>query len=392
MTRAQRATKGHEPMRIAYVYDAVYPWKTGGVQKRVWEVARRLAERHDVHWYGLHYWDGPSVIERDGVTLHGVGKPRPLYVDGRRSIRQALSFSGRLLSSLLDEEFDIIDCQEFPYFPCFSSKLHSVVRDTSMVLTWHEVWGDYWYGYLDWKGVFGKMVERAVAKLPDCHVAVSQRTADDLRAFGVSDTRVVPNGVDFEMIQSVDDSGSPDLTPSTDDLGLLFVGRFTKGKNANLLLMAVSELLNRRSDIHCTLVGEGPERENIEQTVASLSLEDRVSVLEPRQEHEDIIKFMKSADVFVLPSQREGFGITVLEALASGTPVVTVRHPQNAASELVTKKETGSVTDPTPSSVADGVESAVEHVSSADCVSAAKQYQWGEVADAMELVYQDHLA
>lgn len=57
-------------MKLALIYDAVFPWEKGGAQKRVWELARRLADDHDVHLYGMHYWDGPVVIEREGVSIH----------------------------------------------------------------------------------------------------------------------------------------------------------------------------------------------------------------------------------------------------------------------------------------------------------------------------------
>ncbi|MFA7073527.1 MAG: hypothetical protein WC138_13610, partial [Methanoculleus sp.] len=48
-------------LKIAYVYDAVYPWVKGGVEKRIHEVSVRLAERgHEVHVYGMRCWDGPA--------------------------------------------------------------------------------------------------------------------------------------------------------------------------------------------------------------------------------------------------------------------------------------------------------------------------------------------
>jgi hypothetical protein len=75
-------------MKIAYVYDAVHPWETGGIQTRIWELARRLAGHHNIHWYGLHYWDGPAIREIEDVTHHGVTEPPELYTNGRRSIRE----------------------------------------------------------------------------------------------------------------------------------------------------------------------------------------------------------------------------------------------------------------------------------------------------------------
>jgi hypothetical protein len=71
---------------------------------------------HEVHLYGMHYWDGPETIEKEGVILHGVCEPYELYTDGRRFIPQAIKFAANLAPHLLREDFDIIDCQQFPYF------------------------------------------------------------------------------------------------------------------------------------------------------------------------------------------------------------------------------------------------------------------------------------
>ncbi|MDD3551836.1 MAG: glycosyltransferase, partial [Methanothrix sp.] len=77
-------------MEIAYVYDAVYPWVKGGAEKRIYELSRRLAARgHVVHCYGMKWWQGEDEIEREGVRFHGICEPRPLYVNGKRSIGEA---------------------------------------------------------------------------------------------------------------------------------------------------------------------------------------------------------------------------------------------------------------------------------------------------------------
>lgn len=368
-------------MRIGYVYDAVHPWETGGVQKRVWEVARRLAEDHEVHWYGLHYWDGPEVTERDGVVLHGVGEPRDLYVDGRRSIPEALSYSWQLVRPLLGEQFDVIDCQEFPYFPCFPSKLQSVTGRSTLLCTWHEVWGDYWYEYLGRKGWFGKTVERITARLPDAHVAVSNRTRSDLETLGVSDAHLVPNGIDLESIRGV--------SPSDSEVDVLYVGRFIKEKNADLVIKAIAELREEKPDVECVLVGDGPERSALTSLVDRLDIEDNVSFAGRLERHDDVIGLMKSADVLALPSRREGFGITALEALACGTPVVTISHPQNAAQELVEDGVTGAVCDATPAGVAGGIRRSRDGLSSRDCVATATEYDWDRIADRLEAIYRD---
>ncbi len=42
-------------MKIAFIYDAVYPWIKGGAEKRIYEIGRRLADKHEVHWYGIRW-------------------------------------------------------------------------------------------------------------------------------------------------------------------------------------------------------------------------------------------------------------------------------------------------------------------------------------------------
>lgn len=369
-------------MKLAYVYDAVYPWETGGVQKRVWELGRRLATDHDVHWFGLHYWDGPRVIERDGVTLHGVARPPELYVDGRRSIPEALKFAVALVPELLGEEFDLIDCQEFPYFPSFAAKLQTTATDTTLALTWHEVWDDYWYDYLGWKGVFGRAVERTTALHPDVHLAVSDHTRRDVADLGVTDAHLhrLPNGVSMAEIAAAPRADEP--------VDVLFVGRMIAEKNAGLVIRAIAKLRERERDIRCLLLGDGPERDNIAALVEQFGLEENVQLVKTIDEYERVLGLMKAADAFVLPSEREGFGITALEALASGTPVVTIDHPQNAVLELL-DDETGAVCDPTPSALAAGIERVRASATARTCRAAAEPYDWDRIAEQAETVYRE---
>jgi glycosyltransferase involved in cell wall biosynthesis len=367
-------------MRIAYVYDAVYPWETGGVQKRVWELARRLAGNHDVHWYGLKYWDGPAVVTRDGVRLHGVMDPPEFYVNGRRSISEAIRYSARLVRPFLNERFDVIDCQEFPFFPAFSSKLQSIVRGATLVVTWHEVWDDYWDEYLGRTAVFGKAVERLTTLLPDEHVAVSERTRRDLDRLGVPGAALVPNGIEMAEIESV--------TAADRTVDVLYAGRLIPEKNVDLLVRAVDELRQEMPDLRCVIVGDGPERPRIASLVDDLGLESNVELPGTIADYEDVLALMKTAGVFVLPSQREGFGICALEALACGTPVVTNDHGRNAAQALVEDGVTGAVCTPDVEAVADGIRRARQLDTASACVASAREYEWDRIADRTERLYR----
>ena len=370
-------------MKIAYVYDAVYPYVKGGVEKRIWELAVRLARRgHEVHLYGMKFWEGPAVIEQDGVVLHGVCAPRALYTGARRSIAQAVWFGWKVLGPLLESDAEVIDCQNFPYFPCISAKIAATAKRIPLVITWHEVWGEYWYEYLGWKGVFGRSVERLVGNLGARAIAVSEATKLqlDLGGFG-SDTTVISNGIDCDRIR--------DIPASSEMSDVLFAGRLIPQKNAALLIEAIGMLRETMPQIRCVIIGDGPEWPRLEHLVADLALEKNVEIAGFLPFHDEVIAAMKASSVFVLPSSREGFGIAALEAMACGLPVVTLDHPRNAVRAFITD-QTGF------SCRADGGDLAEKIIlalsSSGSMAEACREYaktcDWDLVVDHLEELYR----
>jgi glycosyltransferase involved in cell wall biosynthesis len=260
---------GEVIMKIAYVYDAVYPWIKGGAEKRVWEISKRFVKKgHEVHIFGMKYWNGEDVIVKDGVYLHGVCEPQELYVGGRRSIKEAIYFARKVLFPLLKGDFDIIDCQAFPYFSCFSAKICSSVKRIPLVITWHEVWDDYWHEYLGKKGVFGKWVEKMTTHLTDKMIAVSERTKKDLERIVVGvrkEIRIIPNGTDFGKIGRI--------KASDEESDVIFAGRLIKEKNVNILIKTVNLVKKEVPDVKCVIIGDGPEKSDLEKLAYDLRLE-----------------------------------------------------------------------------------------------------------------------
>ncbi len=312
-------------MRIAFVYDAVYPYITGGGEKRVWEVSRRLVARgHEVHLFGMQCWEGEQTITREGVILHGVCRPYSFYRKGRRRILPAFIFGVMVFLALARERFDVVDCQQFPYTSVFGSAAACRISRSPLVITWYEVWGDYWYEYLGLKGSAGKVLERLAARVPAHTVAISETTKAGLVSMaGDREITVLPIGIDTGEIDSV--------LPATTRSDILFAGRLIREKHVDVLIDAVGILRPSQPSIRCLIVGDGPERTSLEEKVRSMHLSGNVLFTGFLPRSGDVIAHMKSSRVFVLPSTREGFGISALEALASGLPVVTIDHPKNAS-------------------------------------------------------------
>jgi glycosyltransferase involved in cell wall biosynthesis len=369
-------------MKIAFVYDVIYPDVKGGVEKRVWELATRLTRRgHDVHLVGMKFWDGEDILIREGVFLHGVCPAQKLYSGGRRAIWQPLYFSIHLISPLLKERFEIIDCQQFPYFSCFSTKLASIVKKTPLVITWHEVWGDYWYEYLGWKGFVGKTTERLVARLTSENVAVSKTTAKNLNHLGLChDIKIIPNGIDLTRIRSI--------SPSSELWDIIFVGRLIKEKHADMLINALELLLHEFPDIRVLIIGEGPEYLNTKHLIDEKKLNDNIHMCGFYGNHDDLIAQLKSSKVFVLPSTREGFGISALEALACGLPVVTVNYQTNAIRDLITKSN-GFLSSLSAEDIAHQISLALKNHAEmrTACIESAESFDWDRVTLDTESYY-----
>lgn len=370
-------------MKIAFAYDAIYPYVKGGVERRVWELAVRMSQKgHEVHIFGMKYWEGEDLLIRNGVFLHGVCPAQPFYANGRRRIGEAFWFSIRLLPYLARYRFDIIDCQQFPYIPCFSAKVIAFLKGTPLVITWHEYWGDYWYRYLGPCGLFGKGIERIALRLSPDRISVSKTTSDALAGNrGRNAATIIPNGINSQHILSV--------PPADERTDVIFTGRLIREKHADLLIRAFSLLSREQPALILRIIGEGPEREDLCAIIRSLGLGDRVFVHGFEKDYDGLIARMKAARIFVLPSTREGFGIAALEALACGLPVVTVADPANAVANLVTEK-TGIVSDLDADNLATAMKQVLlrHDAMREDCIAASRKYEWDRIADLCETYYQ----
>jgi glycosyltransferase involved in cell wall biosynthesis len=364
--------------------DAIYPYNVGGADKRLWELARKLAEnsKHEVHIYGMKWWQGPDTIVTNNVHLHGVCKVRELYnEDGVRSIKEALVFSLKVLLPLLKADYDVIDCNQFPYLPCFSGKIASIIKRKPLVITWLEVWDVYWRSYLGTiGGSVGRMIERLTMRLPDGIVAISQKTRIDLIKRGkVRPERidVIPVGIDLERIAKI--------APARESTDVLFAGRLIHEKRVDLLLNAIAVAKKEIPTITCAIIGDGPERGLLEDLAVKLGVEENVSFT-GFVDQDGLTAYMKASKVFVLPSIREGFGLVIVEANACGLPVISIRHDMSAVRELVEDGVNGFlVNDISSREIAEAItklvtDEALRERLAENGFAMAKKYGWSDIS------------
>jgi glycosyltransferase involved in cell wall biosynthesis len=173
-------------------------------------------------------------------------------------------------------------------------------------------------------------------------IAVSQATKAALqRVTGLSDEQVgvVYNAVDFARFERLDydrEESRRALGISDDKTVVGFVGRLDRCKGADLLLDGAAKLLKGSDDYHFVVVGDGAERERLVAQSRKLGLESNVTFTGLLTNPAEVIS---AFDIAVVPSRREAFGITAVEFMRMGVPVIA--SGVGGLPELVRNGETG---------------------------------------------------
>lgn len=372
-------------MKIAFVSDSIYPYFHGGKEKRLHELAIRLARRgHDVHIYTMHWWDEPaqSKVEHS-ITLHAISRKRPLYHGDKRSMTQALLFGFACLK-LWRVRADVIDVDHMPFFPVFGAWIAHFFYRRPLIGTWHEALSQRdWHEYMGRLGVVSFAIERMSTWLPAHIIAASRHTQRNLAAF--HDRRehvsVVASGINTQQLAQI--------KPADEPCDILYAGRLVKDKRVDLLLRSFMHVLSMQPETRLVIIGDGVERQNLEALARKLHVNHAVTFTGRVAADTDIYRYMKKARVFASASSREGFGIVIIEAIACGTPVVVANSDANASKDLVEHGATGSVVPATPQAFADACLQWLEQKPDPQqLATTAQQFDWETLADRLEFQYQ----
>ena len=165
---------------------------------------------------------------------------------------------------------------------------------------------------------FFKYIDRFIYNQYSSIIAISEATRYNLIKYlgNSKSVDLIPNGIDVEIYQNGKAFDRSSLGFSEEDLLLIMVARFSEQKDQATLIRS---LLHLSSDIKLVLIGDGKLRNQCELLVEDNNLKDRVVFLGIRK---DIPSLLKMADVSVISSNWEGFGLVAVEAMAAGLPVI----------------------------------------------------------------------
>lgn len=347
---------GNATMRVAIIYDCLFPWTIGGAERWYRNLAEKLAEAgHKVTYLTLRQWDERDTPRLRGVNVVAVGPRLNLYSGGKRRIWPALRFGLGVFVHLLrhGSQYDRLHMASFPFFSLLAAGAMKPFYRYKIAVDWHEVWtAQYWRAYLGGIGRIGAAVQRLCARVPQQAYSFSYLHAARAEELGCPAPVCVLSGEFSGSQQATASVGQPPT--------FVYAGRLIPEKRVLLLIDAFAKLTRRKPGIHLTIFGRGPEEVAIDARIKALELGDIVTRrgFVPEEEMEAA---MASALALVQPSEREGYGMVVIEAASRGVPVVVVAAPDNAAVELIDEGKNGFVAqDATATALADAMAAVIE--------------------------------
>lgn len=308
-------------MKIAHVAPEYYP-AIGGVGQVVRELAQRQVKAgHDVSVF-VPDWDKKRRIAKKSETIKGVKVYRCKYV------AQVANFSTiwpSVLFKLIKGDFDIIHSHNFGHLHVFLSAIASKLAGAKHIHTTHCPWSDAKRSLVGKIGLYisYNIFSRWALKEADAIIAITPWEISHIKKHGGQKEKiiVIPNGMSKEFFTKIKNN---DLRENY-NIGkskkiVLFLGRLNVTKGPDQFIRIAKLILNERKDVFFII--RGPD-EGMKSTVKKMmGNEKNILLLDKTTDKKELMKTYQSADVYVMPSYREGLPLTLFEAMASGLPIV----------------------------------------------------------------------
>lgn len=367
-------------MKIVHV-TPYYPPHLGGMENTVKELAERMAERgHEVYVFtsksSLKGYDSRIKL-KDNLKVYYLNS----FEIGHTPIIPSLPFR---LSKVIDGD-TIVHIHYAIAYVSEIAMLISKLKEAKVVAHIHldpEPSGSLGFLLPIYKRIFWKLLKYSDAIICPTYVycdMIAKKYKVDYSKFSA-----IPCGIN---IHEFNYQKSKKLDKDSNMICLLFVGRLAKQKNLPILLYAFKILQREYNNIILNVIGDGEEKDQLYKIIEikkikNVNLYGAVS-------KDKLLEAYFSSDIFVLPSSYESFGIVLLEAMASGLPIVASNIP--AVREVL--DGCGILVYPTPENFANALRLLVENPKLRNKLSKAgrrkvREYDWDRVVEKVLELYK----
>lgn len=358
-------------MKIAILVGLFPPKWLAGTEIATYHLAEHLAQRgNEVHVITSQDEGLPEHSKENGFYIHRIAWPKIRFIG-------TISFWAKICLKIQKIKPDIIHAQNLlSGIPAWASK--------KLLNIPYAVWGQGSDVYLP--GRFIRMASKTILKNADAVLALTEDMKQKMQKLYDRDISVVPNGISPEKfnIKSGEKKKGNSKT-------IIFVGRLHPVKGVSYLIEAMAIVHREMTDAKLILVGDGVERSKLEELAEKLDLNSCIQFMGQVQQ-ERIPMIMQQADLFALPSLSEGFPVVILEAMATGLPIVATNV--GGIPDILEEGVNGYlVNSKSPGEIADRILMLLRNDKLREEISAnnrekTKLYEWDKVALKAEKEYQ----
>ena len=308
-------------MKIAHVCPFYTP-AIGGVKQVVYELAQRqLKSGHEVHVYASD-WDKTKRIKKKEELIEGVHVHRCYHWF---RVVNFVTVWPSVFFKLLGQNFDIIHSHIPGHAHAILAGFAAKIKKIKHIHTTHCPWTK---GYRSKFGVYGDYISKytyipLLFNIVDKIIAITPWEIEFLLKYGASKDKiaVIPNGMDEILYEKIKNNDFRKKSGISDKNKLvLFFGRLNPTKGVDKLIQVANEITKERKDIY--FVFRGPD-EGMKYIVEDAAKKNKnIILVKETRDKKEVAKTYQAADIYVLPSYREGLPLTLFEAMASGLPIV----------------------------------------------------------------------
>lgn len=291
------------------------------------------------------------------------------------------------LARKLDSEFDLIHFCLIPSSKDIFMPFAAWLKKTPIVVNMHglltyeikveknlSVYYDF-FSFKFWKNMFTKIV---------CNSYFMKKFIQRIYSVNQEKIEVIPNGVNLESFRSAN------MIKLFGEPALLYVGRLESAKGICTLVRSMKHLVNLLPNAVLHIVGDGSLMKTLKDFVMSNDLGEKI--IFHGSVFSNLASFYKSADISIIPSVYESFGITVVEAMAAGKPIVATKF--GAIPEILQNQENGLLIEPNETNILNAIsnlwdDKALMNKISKNNLVRAKRYDWEKVAQRYIELYEN---
>jgi len=310
-------------MKIVRLIEEFPPEINRGLSPNVYYISREQVKQGHQVWIFAFTKNKPTKEIKDGIIIYRIKKPNKIRWNGGVAFAQAIKKNG-----INPDIIHGLNCIPFGWR---INRMRKILN-CKYAMSLHTSILPLKHGYIKgFKNILRNLeftyLAKYLAKKVDLVLPISNFISNELKNINIPSEKikVVPPGIGFELFNQAQNTQKKEFPLKF--IKLLYVGRFVQMKGLSYLLKACKILNDKNIYFKLYMIGgkkEDDDYKNIQNLIKEYGLEKNIVILPPISQ-DKLIPYYSEADIFILPSLYEPFGKVILEAQATGVPVIASR-------------------------------------------------------------------